>query len=83
MSNTDSGVLFLNEWLEVMSSLPAKEYKAIIQAIYNFQVYDIPPPEFKGNAGLIALLIFPCIERRKEQARRGRAGAAARYSRLK
>ena len=83
MSNTDSGVLFLNEWLEVMSSLPAKDYKAIVQAIYNFQVYDIPPPEFKGNAGLIALFIFPCIERRKEQARRGRAGAAARYSRRK
>ena len=44
MSNTDSGVLFLNEWLEVMSSLPAKDYKAIVQAIYNFQAYDIPPP---------------------------------------
>ena len=83
MSNTDSGVLFLNEWLEVMSSLPAKDYKAIVQAIYKFQAYDILPPEFKGNAGLIAVLIFPCIERRKEQARRGRAGAAARYSRRK
>ena len=61
-----------------MERLSAKDYKALMIAIYNAQINNIPPPEFTGRAKMVATIIFPCIERRKKQSEHGLASAAAR-----
>ncbi len=83
MSDITKGVLIYNEWFEAMRSLNQKDYKTLINAIYNAQIHDLPPPEFTGRAGIVASMIFPCIERRKKQSGFGRAGAEARLARLR
>ncbi len=80
MSDISKGVLIYNEWFEAMRPLDSDDFKAIALAIYDLQIHNTPPPEFEGVARAIASIIFPYIERRKQQAERGRAGAAARYS---
>ena len=64
-----------------MKSLNQKDYKILMNAIYNVQINDAPPPEFNGKTKMLANVIFPCIERRKAQSKRGRLGADARYAR--
>lgn len=80
MSDINKGVLIYNEWFEAMRDLNPDDFKAVVLAIYDSQIHNTPPPEFEGVARAIAAIILPYIERRKQQARRGRAGAAARYS---
>ncbi len=80
MSDINKGVLIYNEWFEAMRALDPDDFKAVVLAIYDSQIHNIPPPEFEGVARAIAAIILPYIERRKQQAERGRAGAAARYS---
>ena len=83
MSDISKGVLIYNEWFESMQSLSAKDYKALMIAIYNAQINNIPPPEFTGRSKIVATIIFPCIERRKSQSERGYLGAVARYAKDK
>lgn len=68
MSNTDKGVLMFNEWLDAMNELNPKEYKAMMTAIYHYQMLGEEPPEFKGKAKIIATMIFPYIHRRMAHA---------------
>ena len=79
MSDITKGVLIYNEWFEAMRALDPDNFKKIVLAVYDFQIHDIPPPEFDGVALAIASIIFPYIERRKQKAENGRLGAAARY----
>ena len=81
MSNIDKGVLLLYEWCDAMTVLSGEEYKALMEAIIHSQRDNTPPPKFTGVANAIASIILPYIERRKQQAERGRAGAAVRYER--
>ena len=80
MSDITKGVLIYNEWFEAMRALDPDNFKKIVLAVYDFQIHDTPPPEFDGVALAIASIIFPYIERRKQKAKNGRLGAAARYS---
>lgn len=80
MSDISKGVLIYNEWFEAMRALDPDDFKAVMLAIYDSQIHNTPPPEFEGVARAIAAIILPYIERRKQQAQRGRAGAVARYS---
>ena len=82
-SDISKGVLIFNEWFDAMERLSAKDYKALMIAIYNAQINNIPPPEFTGRTKMVATIIFPCIERRKSQSERGLASAAARLARKK
>lgn len=78
MSETDKGVLIYNEWFEAMENLSAKDYKSLLSAVYRYQILNVPPPEFKGKAQILASVIFPYIERRKKQAERGKRGVEVR-----
>ena len=80
MSDINKGVLFLNEWFDALKDLNLKDHKMLVHAIYDAQILNIPPPEFKGKAKIAASIIFPYIERRKKQSEFGRAGANVRYS---
>ena len=79
MSQTDKGILIFYEWLEAMSSLPAKEYKLLLTSIFRYQQKGEEPPEFKGNSAILASIIFPYIRHRRDKARAGRMGMYARY----
>ena len=82
MSETDKGVLIYNEWFDAMENLSPKDFKAMIYAMYNYQIHDIPPPEFKGKSAMMSSVIFPYIKRRKQQSERGKLGAEAKASRI-
>ena len=82
MSETDKGVLIYNEWFDAMENLSPKDFKAMIYAMYNYQIHDIPPPEFKGKSAIMSSVIFPYIKRRKQQSERGKLGAEAKASRI-
>ena len=66
-----------------MERLSAKEYKALMIAIYNAQINNIPPPEFTGSSKIVATMIFPCLERRKAQSEHGYLGAVAKHAKDK
>ena len=80
MSTTDKGVLIFCEWFEAMSKLGPRDYKMLMNAIYRYQFFCEEPPEFKGKAGMIASIIFPCIRRRTANAKAGKKGMATRLS---
>ena len=79
MGQTDKGVLIFGEWFEAMNRLTPKDYKSLMNAIYRYQLLGENPPEFKGKAGMISSMIFPCIKRRLAMAWAGRKGSSARY----
>ncbi len=79
MSQTDKGVLIFAEWFEAMSKLNPTDYKALMNAVYRYQILGEKPPEFKGKSGMVAAIIFPYIERRLEGAKWGKKGNAVRY----
>lgn len=80
MSNTDKGVLIYNEWFDAMEIVSPKDYKMLMTAIYNYQIFGTPPPEFKGAAKVIASMIFPCLDRRLKQSAGGKRGMNTRLS---
>ena len=82
MSKTDTGVLIFTEWFESLRELNPKQFKAVLMAMYEYQIKGIDPPEFTGGARMVSNLIFPYITRRKQQAAFGRLGSEARYGRL-
>ena len=82
MSEIDKGVLIYNEWFDAMENLSPKDFKAFIYAMYNYQIHNVTPPEFKGKSAIMSSVIFPYIKRRKQQAQRGKLGAEAKASRL-
>ena len=79
MSEINKGILIFKEWLVSMEKLPPKEYKKMIIAMCDYQFNDVPPPEFTGKSALVAPIIFPCLQRRKEASAKGQKGADARY----
>lgn len=78
MSQTDKGVLIFAEWFEAMSKLNSTDYKALMNAIYRYQILGEKPPEFKGKVGMVAAIILPYIERRIASAKSGKMGSAVR-----
>ncbi|MBE6583986.1 MAG: hypothetical protein E7649_03245 [Ruminococcaceae bacterium] len=80
MGQTDKGVLIFAEWFEAMESVSPKSYKALMQAVYRYQIHNEEPVEFNGKAKIVADLIFPFIRRRKAMADAGRKGMKSRYS---
>ena len=82
MSEINKGLLIYNEWFDAMENLSAREFKTMIYAMYNYQIHDIPPPEFKGKSAMMSSVIFPYIKRRKQQSERGKLGAEAKASRI-
>ena len=83
MSKKDLGILIYHEWLTAMESLSAKDVKALLMAMRDCQVYDVPPPKFKGSANVLASVIFPSIERRKKLSDYGKRGMEARLYNLR
>ena len=81
MSEINKGVLIYNEWFDAMKNLNAKDFKSLILAMYDYQIYDVPPPEFKGKSSIVSSMIFSCLKRRKQQAARGKLGAESRANR--
>ena len=79
MSEINKGILFFKEWMVSLAQLPPKEFKAMIIAMCEYQFNDVPPPKFTGKSAIVASIIFPCLQRRKEAAARGHKGAEARY----
>lgn len=79
MGQTDKGVLMFSEWFEAMDKLNPKDYKALMNAIYRYQLCGEEPPEFKGKAGMVAAIVFPYIRRRLSTAKSGKKGSEARY----
>ena len=79
MSKTETGVFLFNEWLEAMSDLPANDFKKLVCAIYDYQLYGKQPPEFKGKTAIVSTIVFPCVNRRVTACRAGKLGAKARY----
>ena len=79
MSQTDKGVLIFAEWFEAMSKLCPTDYKALMNAVYRYQILGEKPPEFKGKSSLVAAIIFPYVERRLESAKWGKRGSSVRY----
>jgi hypothetical protein len=63
-----------------MEIVSPKDYKMLMTAIYNYQIFGTPPPEFKGSAKVIAAMIFPCLDRRLKQSAGGKRGMNARLS---
>ena len=82
MSKTEMGVLIFNEWFEGMRGLDAKDYKRLMDAIYQYQAFGKEPPRFGGEAKMVAAMIFPCIKRRMAQAEAGRRTMSARKKSL-
>ena len=78
LSQTDKGVLMYFEWLEAMSSLDAKTYKSMMNAIWHCQQTGKKPPAVKGKARVAASIICPCIERRIALSKAGKRGAEKR-----
>lgn len=81
MSEIDKGVLIYNEWFDAMKNLNPKDFKALILAMYDYQIHDVPPPEFKGKSSIVSSMIFSYVKRRKQQAARGKLGAESRANR--
>lgn len=79
MSHTDKGILIFYEWMNALDKLPPRQFKALLMAICHFQQNGAEPPEFQGNAALLADVIFPFLRRRCDNARIGRMGAYARH----
>ena len=79
MSEINKGILFFKEWMVSLEQLPPKAFKAMIIAMCEYQFNDVPPPEFTGKSAIVASIIFPCLQRRKEAAAKGHKGAEARY----
>ena len=48
MSQTDKGVLIFAEWFEAMEKLNSRDYKALMNAVYRYQLLGEEPPEFKS-----------------------------------
>ena len=82
MSTIDKGILIFNEWFEAMNELPGTDFKKLLLAIRDYQLYGTEPPQFKGKSKLVAALIFPCIARRVALSRAGKLGAAVTNQRL-
>ena len=61
-----------------MRGLDAKDYKRLMEAIYQYQAFGKEPPRFGGEAKMLAAMIFPCIKRRMAQAEAGRRTMNAR-----
>lgn len=78
MSKKDVGILIYHEWFDAMEQLSAKEFKALMTAIYHYQKDGTEPPEFKAGTRMIASIIFPCITRRKKLSEYGKKGGEAR-----
>ena len=79
MSQTDKGVLIFYEWFEAMDTLSPKCYKALMTAIFRYQLNGEKIPEFKGNSAILAAVIFPCLRRRLDSARGGKRTMQTRY----
>ena len=82
MRNTDKGVLMFNEWIDAMSELNPKEFKALFLAIWNYQLSGVEPPEFKGKTKIMASMIFPYVRRRIAQSNGAKKAIAARQEKL-
>lgn len=80
MSYSDKGVLIFSEWFEAMDKLNPKDYKALMHAIYRYQMCGEEPHEFQGKSGMVAAIIFPYIGRRLAQSRGGKKASDARFS---
>ena len=80
MSSLEKGVLFNYEWVDVCKCLTAKEFHKLFFAMAEFQKYGTTPPTFEGKAGIIATLIFPCLQKRVEASITGKEGAMKRWN---
>ncbi len=73
----ECGFFFFSDWEKGMRKLTGKDFKKLFWALYDFQLNDIKPPEFKGDVDILASLIIPQIKRRKDKARAGSLGGIA------
>ena len=53
------------------------DFKNLFWALYDYQLHDVKPPEFKGEVDILASLIIPQLKRRKDKVRAGSLGGKA------
>ena len=78
-TNVDFGFLFLREWLPVLETLSAKDFKTMVLGMMYKQFENRPMPEFRSAAtNNIARLLEPTIDRRLAGAAFAKKGAEAK-----
>ncbi len=75
----EKGFLIFYDWIPAFEALTPKDFKALMLAMWRYQMDGTPPPEFSNKAKAIATFIFPQIDRRKYMSEIGRKGAEARH----
>ena len=68
MSKITEGVLIFNNWFEAAKLLSGPEFKKLLIAIYEYQIYGKQPPTFTPKGEALARSIFPLIEKRVKGA---------------
>ena len=76
---SDKGFLFFHDWADPLRELSGDEFKEMFFAMYDFQVNDIPPPEFDGTLKIIGAFVFPQLDRRKASSYGGKKGMQKRW----
>ena len=76
----DKGFLIFYDWMPELEGLTPKDFKTLMTAIWRYQKFGTPPPEFSKKVKAISLFIFPQIDRRKQKSESGKKGADSRYS---
>ena len=74
----DKGFLIFYDWMPALEGLTPKDFKTLMTAIWRYQEFGTPPPEFPNKVKAISLFIFPQIDRRKQSAEYGKKGAEVR-----
>ena len=73
MSKKD-GMYCYYDWIAPLKKVPTEDFKDLIIAMLEFSRDDTEPPEFEGEAGIVADFIFPQIARSKIYAENGAKG---------
>ena len=79
----DKGFLIFYDWMPALEGLTPKDFKTLMTAIWRYQEFGTPPPEFSNKIKTISLFIFPQIDRRKQSSRYGKKSAEMRRSKGK
>ena len=74
MTKITEGVLIFNNWFEAAKLLSGSEFKKLMLAIYEYQIFGKQPPTFTPKGEAVARSILPLIEKRVKGAMWARQG---------
>ena len=76
----EKGFLFFDDWERPFRKLSGDEFKELFWAMFDYQKDGTQPPNFDGNAALIADFVFPQLERRSQRQKAGRESVLKRWN---